>query len=185
MNMGGFAVDPDGTTRVIDQFKISHDFDAGESVTFPGVGKLFAEWQLIEGSATNPWPLVYAAGVAMAEKDQGGFWQFLHDLWKLVADKVIALIVAGVGAGIGGAIGGVIGAAVGFVVGGLVGLIIGLFDDPDDILGTHHFELWLGSALGSYYDWAGLTKSPPDKFTTDFTGDGGHYRAAFYYRVSA
>ena len=195
ISMGGFAVDPDGDTRKIPQFVVSTDFDEGESVGYSGKGKLFAEWNLIDGTADNPWPLLYAAGVAMAEKDDGGFGQFLTDLWEVVCKEVEAAIVAGVagvGAAIGAAIGGGIGAIVGGIggiVGALVGLLIGwiisLFDNPDDVVAVKHLDLSLASALGSYYDWAGLTKSSPDTFTVDFNGDGGRYRTWFSYSVSS
>jgi hypothetical protein len=162
---------------------VSTDFDEGETVSYPGAGRVFAEWKLVDGNAGNAWPLLYAAGVAMGEKDDGGFGKFLVDLWKTIESEVTTAIAGAVGAAIGGAIGGVIGAIAGAVLGVILNWLIGLADNPDDIVAVRQFQLWLGSILGSYYDWAGLTKNPPDTFTVDFNGDGGRYRTWFSWSV--
>lgn len=180
INIGGNVIDADGkTTRLIDQFVVSSDFDEGEKKVY-GSGKLFAEWKLIND---NKWPKAYASVMAMAEKDDGGFYNFLKEMWELVDDKVKAAVTGAVGAAIGGAIGGVIGMIAGFVLGAFVGWLINLFNNPDDIVAVKPLTLWLKAATGSYYELLGLTKEPPKLFKIDFVGDGGHYRVWCYYKV--
>ena len=45
-----------------------------------------------------------------------------------------------------------------------------------DIVATRTVLLVLGAATKSYYDWAGLTAHPANKFSMNFNGDGGRYR---------
>ena len=182
INIGGTKIEPNGDTHMIDQFVVSDDFDEGEKVGFGG-GRLFAEWNLVDGG--NDFPKPYPLIMAMAEKDDGGFYKFLKELWNLIDEKVTAAIAGAIGAAIGALIGNVIGAIVGFIVGAFIGWLISLFDNQDDILGVKPLTLWLGAATRSYYEAVGLLKNPPNLFNIDFTGDGGHYRVWCYFRASA
>jgi hypothetical protein len=184
--MGGSKTNPDGSTHLIKQFVIDDDFDVGETKTFAGNGKKFAEWNLV----TNvEFPCVYGAVMVMAEKDDGGFHDFLVELWKLVGETVVKEVSKGVGSLVGaaigsafGGIGAVIGAAIGWLIGALVNWIIELFDNPDDIVATKTFLLGLGAATKSYYEWAKLI-GPSNLASTNFNGDGGRYRVWWQYRV--
>src|SRR5262245_58730796 len=113
-NIGGNFVDPHGNTHFVDQFQVSDDFDTDEKVTF-GMSKAFATWDLV--TAGSGFPYVYGAVIAMAEKDDGGFYAFLKDLWEKVGSQVKTAIAGAIGAAIGGAIGNVLGAVVGAIVG--------------------------------------------------------------------
>jgi hypothetical protein len=180
INMGGTRIDPFGNTKIIDEFVVSDDFDEGEVVQYAGLGHKLTGWDLITDQG---WPITYGILLAMAEKDDGGFWDFLHQLWEKVKEKAVALIAAGIGAAVGGTLGGALGALVGAVVGGIIGFIIGLFDDEDDIVGVVPVTLSLGSATKSYYDWAQLTSGEGLKTTAHFVGDGGYYRARLRFKV--
>lgn len=79
------------------------------------------------------WPKYYTMVVCLAEIDNGGFGEFLNDLWAAIDDNVKAAIGAGIGSVIGGSIGGIIGAVAGAIIGAIIGFIINLFDNPDDI----------------------------------------------------
>ena len=176
--MGGTATDPDGDTHKISQWMVSNDFDAGETKTYSGKGKLFHEWNIVRN---GHWPQTYAAILCMAEKDGGGFADFLTELWKKVGDEVQKAIAGAVGGAIGAALGSffgplgtAIGAAVGWLLGLLIDWIISWFED--DIIACKTVLLVLGAATKSYYDWAGLTANPPNQFKINFNGDGGRYR---------
>lgn len=186
INMGGNATDPFGNTTLISQFKIHHDFDTGEQVVYEHPGRVFHTWNL----ETNKegFPYVYAAVISIGEKDDGGFYKFLKDLWEKVQAEVIAAIGAGVGAAIGAAIGATlglgIGAIVGAVVGAFLGWIIGLFDDPDDIIGTQSLVFGLGAATKSYYDEVKLTPGGWKDTLTFKSSSHGHYEVDYAYRLS-
>ena len=181
INMGGNVTTTAGATTIVQQFEVSDDFDEGEVVNF-GTSKVFASWDL--ATATSGFPYVYGAVIALAEKDDGGFYKFLNDLWALVDDKVTAAVGAAVGAAIGGAIGNVLGAVVGAVVGAIIGWLMSLFgDNPDEILGAQPLILALGSTKKSYYDWAKLTSPDGLPATLHFKADGGHYVVHCAYKV--
>lgn len=176
--MGGVATDPDGDTHKIPEFMVSNDFDAGEKKKYPGRGKLLHEWSLVRGP---DWPYLYHAVLCMAEKDGGGFADFITKLWKKIGDEVQKAIAGAVGSAIGAALGSyfgplgtALGAAVGWLLGMLVDWIISWFED--DIIRCRTILLGLGAATKSYYDWAGLTADPPNQFSMNFNGDGGRYR---------
>jgi len=176
--MGGTATDPNGTTHKIGQFMVSNDFDAGETKSYSGKGKLLHEWNIVKSS---DWPHVYTCVLVMAEKDEGGFGNFLQELWEKVSSEVKKAIAGAVGSAIGAALGSFfgplgagLGAAVGWLVGLLVDWIISWF--ADDLVAMRTIQLSLGAATKSYYDWAGLTANPANQFTMNFNGDGGRYR---------
>jgi hypothetical protein len=180
INLGGTVTDPFGNTSVVQQFEVSDDFDEGESVNY-GTSKVFATWDLV--TKTPGFPYVYAGVIAMAEKDDGGFYKFLNELWKMVEDKVKTAVGAAIGAAIGGAIGNVLGAVVGAIVGALVGWLISLFDNADDIVAVKPLLMTLASCKKSYYDWAQLTSANGWTTTMHFKGDGGHYAVTASFKI--
>ncbi len=187
INLGGAATTPLGKTTMINQFEVSDDFDEGEKVTF-GMNQVFTTWNL-ETEASG-FPYVYAAIIAMAEKDDGGFYQFLKDLWEKV-DYTVKKMVAGlVGAEIGAALGagfGPLGAAIGALIGAIVGFlvewVIKWFHNADDIVNVLPVLMTLASPKKSYYDWAKLTTAKGCSTTLHFKGDGGHYEVDIAYKV--
>jgi hypothetical protein len=181
INMGGVGITPEGNTFLIDQFKVSEDFDQGELVEF--ASKTFAKWKL--RTDKSDFPYAYGMTLALAEKDDGGFYQFLKDLWDKVDEAVKAAIGAWIGGVIGGAAGGVLGFIAGAIIGAFVGWLISLFDNKDDIINTKTMVLVLGWASKSYYDWAELTTSEGLVETLNFYGDGGHYRVRMSWKVTA
>lgn len=181
--MGGATTDPFGNTLAVSEFKVSNDFDEGETTEF-GMSKVFASWDL----ATDPigFPYVYGAVIALGEKDDGGFWKFLQELWKKIEEEVTAAVAAATGAAIGAAIGlefGGVGVIVGAVVGALIGWLISAFDNGDDIIGARAVTMTLAAATKSYYDWAELTTAEGWRTTLKFKGDGGRYEVGVAYRV--
>lgn len=213
INLGGTVLTAAGTTSMVDQFVVSSDMDEDERVRYPGhkmpnladpdfasklndavmdawlaSGKVFAEWDV---RTDLGWPTAYAATVAMAEKDDGGFWTFLKELVKRIIAEIEKAMGKTLGMTVGGAVGSLFGPGWGTVIGALVGFIIGavldeiLGNNADDIVGVKPLTMSFGAATKSYYDWTGLLAKPrPTTFHMDFKGDGGHYRVGMYYELS-
>ena len=80
--MGGTVTDPFGKSAIVNQFVVFADADEGEAPAKFGWSRVFATWDI----ATKPvgFPYVYSAVIALCEKDDGGFYQFLKDLWNMV-----------------------------------------------------------------------------------------------------
>src|SRR5262249_31691116 len=146
--------------------------DEGEQVDF-GASKAFYTWNI--ETKKEGFPYVYCAVIALAEKDDGGFSDFLKDLWQKVGSMVEGAI--------GEAIGGLIGASVGRVVAEFVLWLDNSLYNSDDILGAVPLILSLSVANKSYYDWAKLTSPQGLTDTLTFTGDGSHYEVDVAYRV--
>jgi hypothetical protein len=186
INMGGSATDPLGNTSKVNEFVVSDDFHKGKHVDF-GMSRVFHTWDI--QTKKEGFPYVYAAVIALAEKDDGGFWKFLKELWEKVKSTVTGAVSALAGAAIGAALGaafGGIGAIVGALVGALIAWLINIFsDNADDILGAKVMLMTLGAANKSYYDWAELTS--PQGWTLPkpmlFKGSGGRYEVELAYRV--
>ncbi|HLL72569.1 MAG TPA: hypothetical protein VK363_14090 [Pyrinomonadaceae bacterium] len=182
INLGGTIVGATGNTVLVDQFQVSDDFDAGER---RDPNRVFGSYSL--RTESQGFPYVYTAVVVMAEKDDGGFYKFLKELWEKVGDKVQQAVAGLVGAGVGaalGAIAGPIGAVVGAVFGALIAWLISLFDNPDDIVGVKTVQLGLGACTKSYYDWAKLTAAQGLKSTLFFKGDDGRYEVDLSWKVA-
>lgn len=187
INLGGTVTNPFGNSSLVNEFEVSSDFDEGEVVDF-AMSKVFASWNLETKSVGFPY--VYAAIVAMSEKDDGGFYEFLKALWEQIDQEVKQAIAGLVGAAIGGALGtafGPLGTIVGVIVGMLFGFLIewmiSWFDNPDDIVGAKAVLMTLASSKRSYYDWAKLTSAAGWKTTLHFKGDGGRYDVDCSFKV--
>jgi hypothetical protein len=182
INLGGSIVGATGNNKLVDQFQVSDDFDEGEK---RNINKVFGTYTI----RTEPqgFPYVYTAVIVMAEKDDGGFYKFLKELWNKLGDKVQDMVKGAIGAGIGAALGslaGPIGTIVGAVFGAFIGWFINWFDNPDDIVGVKTVQLGLGACTRSYYDWAKLTTPQGLKSTLFFKGDGGRYEVDLSWKVA-
>ena len=179
-SMGGQFIDPFGKVTKVSEFEVMTDADAGEEVH---PNRVFADWKLHTG---DTWPKVYIAVLSAAEKDDGGFAQFLRELWEKVKEKATLLIAAALGALVGTEILPVLGTIIGAVVGAVVGWIISLFDDADDIMQTRTLQMTLAAASKSYYDEAELTSAAgwtPEN-PVIFGEDGSRYEVYLSWKVS-
>jgi hypothetical protein len=186
---GGVAVGPDGTVKKVNQQEVPVKFkNKGDVYTFRPAHTLY-EYNLTRAAS---YPLGVLFELALCEKDNGGFSDFLQELWEAVKDHVEAILIAvgaaagsAIGATVGGSIGTiagplgtVIGLALGAIVGGVVGAIISSF--KDDIFTVKELSLALGTATTTFGDDADLT-SPLE--SCDFIGYGGHYRAYYSWQL--
>lgn len=185
--LGGHGIDPTGKIIKIPQWKVSNDFDKGETRWYTPHRKV-VEYSLAAG---NYWPKPYVITLAMGEEDGGGFYDILKSIWDKVGKEVSAAIGAAVGAAIGAAVGSsvpVIGTIIGAVVGALIGWLITLFDNPDDFVDLVSWTLWLGARHKPYFQSLGGLTYQNDQFIAPpgwmkFRGDGGKYDAELYWKV--
>lgn len=176
--LGGTVTLPDGQTIMVNQFKVGDDISDGDIIN---LGYVYCNYALV--IEPQGFPYSYYAVVAMAEKDDGGFYDFIKKLWKKIEKEVKAAIAGAIGAAIGGAIGNAIGAIVGFLVGALVGWLISLFHNTDDIIAVRTLKMTLATYSKSYYDWAKLTAPKGYRDTVKFKGHGARYTVTFSYKV--
>jgi len=122
-------------------------------------------------------PRTYVATLVLAEKQDGGFADFLQKLWEMVKDKVTAWVAAGIGGLIGTDIlpglGTVIGAVVGWVLGELIGFLEGLFKDRISDPFTVAVTV---PSLNARFS-GGATVSSPGLI--DYQWSGGEYQLTF------
>jgi hypothetical protein len=199
--LGGFGISPDGKKKKISQWKVSNDFDKGETVTYAGIheGKFVqAPRRMIEfdlAANGENWPKPYVLTLIMGEEDFGGFASILNE-YGMVAAKIIAK-------GIGYFFGEDIGAFVEKVLGIVFGWLAGLFQD--DLVDHKTWVLWLASRNASYFSNLDGMKLETQGFymvssifniyktpigfrsptgTMTFKGDGGgHYKAKISWKV--
>jgi hypothetical protein len=182
--MGGSAVDTVGDTHIVGDFEVHDDFDSGDKKDL-GFTRTFFTWDI----ATKPegFPYVYGALIVMAEKDDGGFYKMLKELWNIVSADVTIAIGAAVGIGIGAAVSGVfapLGAVIGAAIGAIIGWLVSIIEDNlDDFIDAKPVLMTLATATKSYYDWAKLTSPQGWTTTIKFKGDGGIYEVGIAYRI--
>ncbi len=181
--MGGVALDDKKVETRINEIRVGSGFDDGDVKNYnpPKILKTFSF-----GSG-GTFPKSYAVFLALAEKDGGGFADFLGELYDAIKDKLSVVFVAvggaigtAVGAAIGGAVGGpigvLVGAAAGFILGALVEWLIGLF--KDDMFVPQVAICEFGSANATFN---GSLNSP--LLNLHFQDHGGHYHVRYNWEI--
>jgi hypothetical protein len=180
INMGGTATDPFGNTAQVKEFVVSDDFDKGESVNY-GDSKVFHSWDL--QTQADHFPYVYTAVIALAEKDVGGFGDFLNKLWKEVGDQVKAAISQALTKAfeaLGKAF-GILGQIIGAIVAKILDWLIQIFKNPDDPFDPQIVPMTLAAATLSYYAELATPQGYPGTLT--FKKDGGIYKVDYAWRI--
>ncbi|MEZ4449174.1 MAG: hypothetical protein R3B09_06815 [Nannocystaceae bacterium] len=172
--MGGHLITPGGVIKKIDRFKVSDDFDPGETryYDYSRCGDLprsslpsFLSAMCPNGgpddkyagrklSATNlgvdlPWPATVGLSLIMAEEDPGGgFGRFLEDSYGAIRDELNQQIEE-YGTQLGGAAADEMGEAIGAVIARLlsefIDWLVSLFDNPDDPIASKSWIVQLPS----------------------------------------
>lgn len=183
VRVGGAFVGPKGRTTEVKELVVDDDFSEGDSKKFDGPKNVFATWDVHH--KPDGFPYLYSAVIVLAESDDGGFADFLSELWEHVKDAVTKAVGTAIGSAIGAAIGtvfGALGSAIGSIIGAFVGWLIDLLDNPDDIIGVKTIRLTLASATKSYYDRLKLTSKEGRRTTLDFR-KAGHYSMDVSFRL--
>lgn len=193
INIGGKGFDSAGGNYLIAESFVGEFANAGADFSFPGGGRDFASYDL---SRAGPWPRLFYASIAIAEKDaDGGFIEFLVKLWDAIDEAVVAALTAAVlsalaaagfamttGAAAGTVAPGV-GTLVGAIVGALAGFVIGwvLSTLSDDIFAPVEVApLYLESAAASFGPGGAAVS---DAQTVQFVRDSAQYTLTYRWRL--
>jgi len=154
IKLGAITVDAEENRKRIRGFKVM-DFNESDPnkrrKNYPD--KCLQEFPIIGGPDT--FPKGYAVYVCLAEADEGGFGQFLWDLYEAIEPYVKEICAAAgalVGAELGsfgGPIGGLIGAVLGFIIGAIIGWLVEIMED--DIFQPRLAAIGLSSATANFY----------------------------------
>jgi hypothetical protein len=203
IKLAGIATAPNGATRKIGPIMVSNDFDTGDFREFGLVfdpGKVpplvdhgpthFAAFKYADdivqvpgkGGVKVKWPRTYTVTFLLAEIDNGGFPEFIQDLYERVKGEAAKVIVAAILAGVGGIIGNVVGAAVGALVGWIIGelweVIVQWWEDdvfvPITVATTR---------LHQFHQYVNNTSKDSANQVVWWKGHGGHYRLEFDWIV--
>ncbi len=184
--LGGASVDDEETVKKISQFTVGN-FDDGDKKKYDPL-KVLASFDLSNGT----YPKTFGVFVSLAEKDNGGFGDFLNELYDSIKAEVV-LVLAALGAAAGPLIGAAIGGSVGTAIGGPIGTIIGVLAGL--ILGA--LVAWIASLLqDDIFEPQVATVTLPDaaaKFTGNslvspllsfnFEDFGGKYRVKYSWEL--
>ena len=165
--MGGVAVGATGNMAKIKRFLVADDFDTDsddrQHKKYYNVQGWHLAWYHVRQA--GPFPHYYTAQLSMAELDNGGFGDFLIELWNKVKDVVKGLIDDALESVLGP-----IGYVVGEIIGAIIDWFIGLFHNEDDILGVKHIHLRFNSHKLWGYQGLGLLDTYGRKKTLHYTG---------------
>lgn len=122
ISMGGVTLNDKNVEESISEFEVYNGFDDNDVKSYspPRVLRQF--------NLDATYPKTFSAFVVLAEKDDGGFSNFIAELYKSIKNElqiIIAALGVAAGAAIGGEIGGTIGAAVGGPIGTIIGIAVG------------------------------------------------------------
>lgn len=186
IGMGGVTLDDNGNEAKISSFNVNGSMSDGDIKTYnpPRVLQTF-------NVSGNTYPKTYAAFLSLTEKDNGGFGDFLNELYQAIKAEVQvilttlgaaagAMIGTAIGGSIGTAIGGPIGTIIGVVAGAILGAIVGWLTGilRDDIFDPQVVTITIPSADSSFQN--GLTSPLLQLVYEDF---GGKYRVKYSWQL--
>lgn len=172
--LGGTTVDESGDAEKVDPFLVRDDFEDGKEQTYLPP-KQFTSFDLTEGTDS---PKSYFVTLVLAEVDNGGLPEVLHNLLMWVKEKVTTALTAAIVGGVIGASGGPVGAAIGAAVGAAVGLIVEFIKDiwEDDAFKPATLRVDIPSLS------AGDMTDTPESLIT-YRGHGGEYQVTYDWRI--
>ncbi len=165
--MGGCCIGATGHIAKIKPFMVADDFDTDSDDRQHKSYYNIQGWHLgwFDVRQEKPFPHYYTAQLSMAELDNGGFGDFLIDLWNKVKDVVKGLIDDALSSVLGP-----IGYALGEIIGAFLDWFIGLFHNEDDILGVKHLSMRFNSHRYSRYKALDLLSDRGHKTELHYTG---------------
>lgn len=184
---GGDALDSTEQHVKVPQFFVNTFKQDGENFNIEP-DTTFAKFDL---NRPGLWPRAFMANVFLAEKDaDGGFIEFLQQLWEAIGKEVVKLAtdlaLIAIGAGIGAAalsefpiIGTIVGAVIGAVIGMLVSWILDSL--KDDIFESR--ENPLGVVLPSQESLFAGNSENSATYTQDFTLGSSRYLMRYYWKL--
>lgn len=174
IRMGATTVNAQGLVEKISDFKVKN-FEKDGDYKFYSDSNVIKKFPI---GAGWPFPQTNVVFLHLAESDQGGFGDFLHDFYEAIREHVVeVLVMAGTAIGakfggglgtIGGPIGIVVGAIIGAILGFLIGWLIGAL--KDDIFESKSSAIQIPSITDNFN---GSDRSPIYSLT--YKGHDGKY----------
>lgn len=174
IRMGATTVNAQGLVEKVSDFKVK-DFEQDGDFRFYDDSKVIKKFPI---GADWSFPQTNVVFLHLAESDQGGFGDFLHDFYEAIKEHVVGVLV-GAGTSIGaaygatlGTIGGPIGVIVGAIVGAILGFLIGWLIEAlkDDIFESQSSVIQIPSITDNFN---GSDRSPVYSLT--YKGHDGEY----------
>lgn len=175
---GGVMVDDKGVSSIIPECEEIEGIKTGDTRPYQPP-KCVANFPL-----DNNYPKTFMITMGLAEKDEGGFADFLNDLWEAIKTEIYLILSAlgtaagaWVGAQLGVAIGttiaGPLGTVIGLVAGAVLGSIVGWFISTfrDEIFTPQATALYLGTGCDTLDNGSLLST-----VALDYQDHGGHYQ---------
>ncbi|MBW4638534.1 MAG: hypothetical protein KME05_09910 [Gloeocapsa sp. UFS-A4-WI-NPMV-4B04] len=174
IDLGGNTVDENGDTENISALRVGK-FKSGEEVNY-SPPRIFAEFDLLENPNVK-WPRSYFTTLVLAEKDFGGFPDFLNKFFDKVKEEVIKAVKEALGdtgdiAIFGTTIGEIVGTVVGWVVSGIFNWLIKVW--KDDIF----------APITLRADISSLNAPNPQGGEVSFKEYGGEYRLYYDWSIT-
>ena len=186
INMGGVTIDDKKKESKIAEFTVGKDFSDNVTRTFnpPADIKSFI-------NLDSSYPKIFSAFITIAEKDSGGFSDFISKLYNAIKDEldiIITALGAAIGLAVGGTVGtlaGPIGTIIGLVAGAILGALLGWLVQvfKDDIFRPQMTMLYLRPTYRlSNEPYKPSTVSSLQ--TLNFRDHDGHYQARLSWTVN-
>ena len=183
ISAGGVTTNDKGDITNINEFRVANGFrdDIRKNYTPARILKKFPL------NTDNVYPKTFLVILNLAEKDNGGFSDFLSELYESIAVELRIILIglgalagAAVSAGtIGTALGALIGIAASYILESLVGWLVGVL--KDDLLITEDFALI--DIESRDFTFNGSLNSPVVSIDYYGQGDGSHYRAKYNWEI--
>jgi hypothetical protein len=141
-----------GVTKKIDPFRVSSNFDDGESVTY-NPARVLRSFPL-----DSNYPKTFSVLLAMAEKDRsGGFWSYINKLFDAVKTQVLSIlkkiadkISQTLAKLFGGKLGQIISSIASMILSKIIDWLTGLFKNYDDIFEPQVVTIGLDKATATF-----------------------------------
>jgi hypothetical protein len=152
IDIGGTSVSDKGVTKKIDPFRVSSNFDDGESVTY-NPARVLRSFPL-----DSNYPKTFSVLLAMAEKDRsGGFWSYINKLFDAVKTQVLSIlkkiadkISQTLAKLFGGKLGQIISSIASMILSKIIDWLTGLFKNYDDIFEPQVVTIGLDKATATF-----------------------------------
>lgn len=186
ISMGGVTLNDKNNEESLSEFEVYNGFDDNDVKSYnpPRVLRQF--------NLDAVYPKTFSAFIVLAEKDNGGFSNFIAELYKSIKVELQIIIDAlGVAAGaligseiggeLGAAVGGPIGAIIGIAVGAILGALIGwiIYALSDDIFPTQMAMVALPAGDAAFSN--GSLDSPV--MSLFFEAHGGKYEMRYNWEI--
>lgn len=174
ISLGCLSIDETGDVTKIDAFNVSDTFDDGDSKTYNPPREL-AGFNIREGG--DHWPKQYRVVIVLAERDFGGFPEFLVNAAKKLKEYILGLLDGAVGVVLG-ELASIVASLVAHAIEAVIRWLRELWQD--DVFPAISDEVAMHS-LDQHFATGTRTSSIRTRSTT---AHGGKYRVRFDWHLT-